>query len=93
MGRASRLKPERLAAKLLDIRIKLELSQNGIIKRMGLEGDLAREEISAFERGIRVPPLPVLLKYARVAGLCLDNLVDDEIELPEKLPSKAKHRS
>ena len=92
MGRASRQKPETLAAKLLDIRIKLDLSQNGIIKQMGLEQGLAREEISSFERGIRVPPLPVLLRYARVAGICLDVLVDDEIELPRKLPSKPKHR-
>lgn len=92
MGRASRLKPERLASKLLDIRTKLDLSQNGIIKQMGLEQELVREEISAFERGVRVPPLPVLLKYARVAGVCLDVLVDDEINLPRKLPSKPGHR-
>ena len=91
MGRASRQKPARIAEKLLEIRTKLELSQNGILKRMGLENDLTREEVSAFERGIRVPPLPVLLKYARVAGICLDDLVDDELDLPEKLPSKPKH--
>jgi transcriptional regulator with XRE-family HTH domain len=92
MGRASRQKPARIAEKLLEIRTKLELSQNGILKRMGLEDDLTREEVSAFERGIRVPPLPVLLKYARVAGICLDDLVD-EMDLPKKLPSKPKHRS
>jgi hypothetical protein len=93
MGRASRLKPERLASKLLDIRMKLDLSQNGIIKQMELEQELVREEVSAFERGVRVPPLPVLLRYARMARICLDDLVDDEIDLPRKLPSKPKHGS
>jgi transcriptional regulator with XRE-family HTH domain len=92
MGRASRSKPTYLAGKLLEIRTKLELSQNGIIKRMGLDDKLTREEVSAFERGIRVPPLPVLLKYSRMAGICLDVLVDDELDLPEKLPSKPKHK-
>lgn len=92
MGRASRKKPSRLAGKLLEVRTKLELSQNGIIKRMGLENELAREEISAFERSIRVPPIPVLLSYSRVAGICLDVLVDDELDLPEKLPSRPKHK-
>ena len=91
MGRASRRKPERLAAKLIDIRMKLDLSQNGIISRMGLEEELAREEVSAFERGVRVPPLHVLLQYARLAGVCLDTLVDDEIDLPRKLPSRPRH--
>jgi transcriptional regulator with XRE-family HTH domain len=92
MGRASRQKPARLAEKLVEIRNKLNLSQNGILKRMELDGDLTREEVSAFERSLRVPPLPVLLRYARVAGVCLDDLVDDEMDLPEKLPSKPKHR-
>jgi transcriptional regulator with XRE-family HTH domain len=92
MGRASRQRPARIAEKLLEIRTKLELSQNGILKRMGIEDDLTREEVSAFERGIRVPPLPVLLKYARVAGICLDDLVDDELDLPEMLPSKPEHK-
>ncbi len=38
-----------------------------------------------------VPPLPMLLQYARVAGVCLDVLVDDEIDLLKKLPSVPKH--
>jgi hypothetical protein len=56
---------------------------------MGLSGEITREEISAFERGIRVPPLPVLLHYARAAGggYHLEALIDDAMDLPEKLPS------
>lgn len=90
MGRASRRKPLRLAKKLLHIRKSLELSQNEIIKRMSLRDELLREEISDFERGKRVPPLPILLEYAHIAGVYLDVLVDDELELPEMLPAKPK---
>lgn len=92
MGRDSREKPERLAEKLIQIRNSLGLSQNEIISRMGLTERLNRDDISKYERGVREPSLLVLLRYARVAGVCLDSLVDDEIDLPSRLPSKSKHR-
>jgi transcriptional regulator with XRE-family HTH domain len=92
MARAARQKPARLSGKLLEIRIKLDLSQNGMLRHMGLEAELTREEVSAFERGIRVPPIPVLLSYARAAGVCLDVLADDEAELPKRLPAKPRHK-
>ena len=90
MGRASRPKPGRLAEKVLQIRTDLGLSQNGMIRRMGLTDELLREEISLFEHGVRVPPLPVLLEYARAANVYVDALIDDEVDLPEKLPARAK---
>jgi transcriptional regulator with XRE-family HTH domain len=37
--------------------------------------------ISAYERGKREPPLLVLLKYARLAGVSMDTLVDDKMKL------------
>jgi transcriptional regulator with XRE-family HTH domain len=83
--------PTRLAEKLHQIRQALELSQNGMIERMGLAGKLSREKISAYERGERVPSLQVLLQYARAAGVWMDVLVDDELDLPSKLPAPAKH--
>lgn len=99
MGRASRPRPSRLAAKLAEIRKKLDLSQNGMIRHMGLEDKLTQAEISAFERGIRQPPLYVLLEYARAAagtkkfgqgaGDYLEILVDDVLSLPRKLPGKS----
>jgi transcriptional regulator with XRE-family HTH domain len=91
MGRASRPKPTRLAEKLSEIRRKLGLSQNEIIRRMGLTNEVTREEVSKFERGARVPPLPVLLCYARVAGVYTDVLIDDEVDLPTNLPTNPKH--
>ena len=57
---------------------------------MGLEGELLREEISDFERGKRVPSLIVTLHYARAYGVPADVLIDDSLDLPEKLPSHVK---
>jgi transcriptional regulator with XRE-family HTH domain len=93
MGRASRAKPVRLAEKLLRIRTALGLSQNEMISHLGLTGELLREEISAFERGIREPPLPVLLRYARTASVYVDVLIDDELDLPGKLPRNLEYQT
>jgi transcriptional regulator with XRE-family HTH domain len=91
MGRARRPQPNRIAEKVAEVRQKLDLSQNGMISRMGLADVLTQAEISAFERGVRVPPLPVLLRYAKVSNVYLEVLVDDELDLPKKLPSSVKH--
>jgi transcriptional regulator with XRE-family HTH domain len=91
MGTAARRKPARLAEKLLIIRSSLGLSQNGMIRRIGFVDELTQAEISMFERGIRVPSLPVLLEYARAANLYLDVLVDDSLDLPLRIPAPTKH--
>jgi transcriptional regulator with XRE-family HTH domain len=39
--------------------------------------------ISQYETGKREPPLLVLLKYARLAGVTIDDLVDDKLSLPK----------
>lgn len=84
MGRVTRPQPKRLAEKLLEIRERLGLSQNEMIRRMGLDEELRREEISDFERGKRVPSLLVTLRYARAFGVSADVLIDDELDLPQK---------
>ncbi|HEX8772853.1 MAG TPA: helix-turn-helix transcriptional regulator [Pyrinomonadaceae bacterium] len=91
MGRAARLRSERLAEKLRQIREALGLSQNELIRRLGLEELIYQSNISGYESGEREPPLPILLKYAQAAGICLDVLVDDELDLPARLPGKPKH--
>jgi transcriptional regulator with XRE-family HTH domain len=91
MGRQPIPRPEHLAKKLKQIRDGLGLSQNELIQRMGLANFLLREEVSDFERGRRVPALPVLLEYARVAGVYMDALVDDQLDLPLKLPCSPRH--
>lgn len=89
MARGMRLKPKRLTEKLIQIRLSLGLSQNDLIKR--LDVDLTQNRISEYETGTGEPPLPVLLKYARLAGVCVDVLIDDEQDLPVNLPAKPKH--
>jgi len=87
MGKAARLRPARLGEKLLQIREALGFSQNGLIRRLELPEAISREHVSAFELGKREPPLPVLLQYARAAGVTIDVLVDDKTDLPKKLPA------
>jgi transcriptional regulator with XRE-family HTH domain len=90
MGQASRHRPDRLAEKLLHVRVALGLSQNELISRLGLSGELTQARISAYERGVREPPLVVLLNYARAANVSVEALIDDELELPEKLPPRRR---
>lgn len=91
MGKGKRSRPSRLGEKLGAIRKGFSLSQNEMLRRLGLDEELTREEVSAYERNVREPSLIVLLHYARAAGVWLDVLVDDELELPSKLPSATKH--
>ena len=92
MGRAARLRSERLAEKLRQIRTALGLSQNELIRELGLEEVIYQSNISGYESGEREPPLPILLRYAEAAGVCLDVLANNELDLPAKLPAKPKHR-
>ena len=91
MGEKARPRPARLAEKLLQIRVGLGLSQGELIRRLGVE--LTQNRISDYERGIGEPSLPLLLRYARVAGISTDVLIDDELDLPSNLPAKPKHRA
>jgi transcriptional regulator with XRE-family HTH domain len=79
-----------LAEKLLHIRTAMGLSQNQMITRMGLQGELLREEVSDFERNRRVPSLDVVLQYARAANVSVEALIDDELALPERIPASPK---
>ncbi len=42
--------------------------------------------ISKYELDKNEPPLMILLAYARVAQVHLEEIVDDEIDLPANLP-------
>lgn len=90
MGSA-RERPERLAEKLLRIRTALGLSQGEMLGRIGLGETGYRHYVSQFETGTREPSLPVLLRYARVANVYVEALIDDELDLPARLPSAKKH--
>lgn len=88
MGRSHRQKPTRLGAKLYAIRVGVDLTQEQMIERLDcLEIPLYPASISQYEQGKREPPLLVLLAYARVAGVPMEMLVDDDLDLLEPLPS------
>jgi transcriptional regulator with XRE-family HTH domain len=90
MGRGARLKPERLAEKLLQIRNAFGLSQSDMLKRLGFDDALWYTQISGYELGRSVPPLPILLQYARLANVLMEVLANDELDLPETLPSPTR---
>lgn len=85
MGSASRPKPARLAEKLRQIRDALGLSQTDMLRQLDVDDEMFRSNVSAYELGTREPSLPLLLKYARLVGVSTDVLIDDELDLPEKL--------
>jgi transcriptional regulator with XRE-family HTH domain len=92
MGKKKRWKPKRLAAKLTEIRTSRGLSQSQMVGALGLKNKINRENISTFERGLREPPLPILLKYAR-PGVSTDVLINDKVELSatsKELPSDSR---
>ena len=91
MGKGTRRQPKRLAGKLRRVRLALGLSQSELLRRLGAEGLITYHRISDYELGKNEPPLEILLSYARLAGVCLDTLVDDKLDLPAKLPAKLKH--
>lgn len=90
MGTA-RQRAERLAEKLLQVRLTLGLSQAEMFRRLGVEDMIVYNRISDYERGEREPPLPILLRYARTAGVPTEVLIDDELDLPKTLPGSTSH--
>jgi transcriptional regulator with XRE-family HTH domain len=88
MGQARRLMPERLPEKLLQIRTLLDLTQEQMAERLSHVATVPQSgQISRFEQGKREPSLLVLLAYARLAGVSMDVLVDDALDLPMRLPN------
>jgi len=90
MGTKARPRLKRLPEKLRQIRDALGLSQTELLHRLGVEDLITYHQISRFESGTREPPYIVLLRYARVVGISTDVLIDDELDLPAKLPAKMK---
>ncbi len=92
MARGARIRPERLPEKLLQIRVALGLSQSELLRRLGLEEQMDYRRISEFERGTTEPHLTVLLQYARAACVHMEDIVDDELDLPAQLPGNVKYK-
>lgn len=88
-GHGKRLQPKRLPNKLLNIRQLLGISQEEMVNRLqplSSGSPIYPGHISEFETGKREPSLLVLLAYAKLAGISTDTLIDDSLEMPERLP-------
>ena len=71
-----RRRPKRLASKLLQIREALGLSQREMAERV--DSGINRNHVSKFERDKSEPTLEELLAYARIAGVVLERIIDDD---------------
>ena len=81
MGSSKREKPKYLPKKLRKLRLDvLKMSQTEMCKALELKVDYSA--VSGYERGAREPSLIVILKYARLAGCTMEDLVDDKIKWP-----------
>jgi transcriptional regulator with XRE-family HTH domain len=92
MGKKGRREnPKRLGAKLVSIRSSLALSQGEMLRYLGIDEEYTREEVSAYERGVRIPPLHILLKYSKAVRVWVNVLIDDGLDLPMELPAQQMH--
>jgi transcriptional regulator with XRE-family HTH domain len=66
------------------------LTQAQIAKLLELQIKNGGARVSEYENNVRELGLRLLLRYARVAGVSVDVLIDDALDLPEK--TKLKRR-
>lgn len=95
MGRGKRARPKRLQEKVSNIRRKLAITQDemaALLVKYGAEETTHSGYVADFETGKRAPSLLGVLAYAKLIGVCADVLLDDEMDLPERLPSKPMHK-
>jgi len=85
-----RPRPKRLGEKLRQIRDAFDISQPHMPARLGLLR-MHPGRISEYENNEREPTLITLMAYADLAGVHLEDIVNDKAELPEKLPGKVHH--
>ena len=86
-----RPRPNRLGEKLRQIRMALDLSQSQMPERLGVS-KMHAGRISQYENDQREPTLMTLLAYSQLAGVHLEDIVNDKIDLPDKLPGKVRQR-
>lgn len=89
MGRP-RPKQKRLGEKLLRIRKELDISQDRMPDRLG-RPDLHPGRISEYEQNKREPSLSTLLAYAKLAAIHLEDIANDNVDLPDSLPGDVHH--
>lgn len=88
--RHPRPQPDRLAEKLRQIRAQLGYTLEEMAQALAgvKKSPPNKSYIHRFEAGTREPSLLVLLEYSRVAGVPMESLVDDDLDLPERLSAR-----
>jgi transcriptional regulator with XRE-family HTH domain len=78
-----RPRPKRLAEKLLQIREALGLSQREMAERLGKRAGvkITNQNISKYERDKSVPYIEIVLAYARLANVEMNDIADDDVDL------------
>ena len=77
----SRPRPKHLAKMLLQIRRSLGVSQGELVRQLGVQALIEHTTISKYELDKNEPPLAILLAYAHLAGIPVEQIIDDELEL------------
>ena|SRR5215212_471003 len=85
-----RPKQRKLGKKLRQIRKRLGISQQAMPVRLG-RPELHPGRISEYETNEREPSLFTLLCYANLAGVHLEAIVNDYVDLPDKIPGPVRH--
>lgn len=85
-----RPKPKSLGRKLRHIRETLGITQPYMPARLGLFG-MHPGRISEYENDVREPNAMTLLAYADLAGVHVEDIINDNVALPKKLPGKVRH--
>ncbi len=92
MGSAKREKPEFLAEKLLAIRNKLSLTLEQMADELSTDKiKLRKSDVSRYETGSREPSLIALLRYAHLADVSVDALIDDKLEVSKMKKTGKSH--
>jgi transcriptional regulator with XRE-family HTH domain len=89
MGTKKRPVPARLPEKLLKIRRLLDLTQEQLAERVShLPSAPQPGHISRFEQGLREPNLVYLLEISRLSGVPLEVMLDDKLDVPDRLKKR-----
>ena len=78
-----RNRPDRLAEKLLQIRKALGLTQKEMAERLSKQAGvkITYRNVSKYERDKSVPYIEIVLAYARLAGVEMNSIADDDLDL------------
>ena len=80
MARYRRKAPKKLGAKMREVRLRLEMTQEQVGDYLGTDSGA----ISRYERGLREPSLLEILAFSRMSGVAVEVLIDDKMSIAKK---------